>query len=402
MPSQSLTAWLNRLEALHPKEIELGLARVGEVAARNSLLTAQCPVVTVAGTNGKGSTTAVLERLVLGAGMNVGLYTSPHLLRYNERVRVNGKPVSDAQLVAAFESIDAARGDISLTYFEFGTLAALEIFSREPLDLMILEVGLGGRLDAVNILDPDIAVITSIAIDHEAWLGNNRNSIGREKAGILREGIPAVIADPLPPRSVTERLEELHCRPVYVADVVLPDLPSGPLRQENVAAGVAVARLLDVRQDDSTLVELLQSVQLPGRLQRLSLEQRDVVLDVAHNPAAVESMCDWLETNITGPRIALFAALSDKNIHAMIRPCLGRFDDWYVAGLPGVARALEVNELAAQVADAGVPEPVAFPTLDVAWQYFLQEGKGRTLVVFGSFITVAEFLRFIEDERSRV
>jgi dihydrofolate synthase/folylpolyglutamate synthase len=401
MQPSSLADWLEYLEKQHPRAIELGLERVADVAARLDLLAPACRVATVAGTNGKGSTTAVLEALALEAGLSVGLYTSPHLLRYNERVRVNGQPVEDRELIAAFERVEAARGAIRLTYFEFGTLAALDIFSRSSLDLMILEVGLGGRLDAVNIIDPDVAVITSIAIDHEAWLGDDRESIGGEKAGILRPGIKAVLGDPTPPASVERALRDLNCSVVRASQISLPALPDLPLRRENIAAAVGAARILGVSVDEVALPRIVASIQLPGRLQRLAYAGREVLLDVGHNPAAVGNLRRWLETHVTGPRIAFFAALSDKDIHAMIELCREAFDAWYVVGLPGVSRALGVSELAERVTAAGARDVQPCASVAAAWERFKRRHAVGTLVVFGSFHTVAAFMQLMEDERSR-
>lgn len=401
MRRSSLADWLEYLEKQHPNAIELGLERVAGVGERLGLLSPTGRVVTVAGTNGKGSTTAVLESLLLEAGLSVGLYTSPHLLRYNERVRVDGRSVEDRDLIAAFERVEAARGDIRLTYFEFGTLAALDIFSRAAPDVLILEVGLGGRLDAVNIVNPDVAVITSIAIDHEAWLGDNRESIGREKAGILRPGIKAVVGDPTPPASVERSLRMLNCSVLRVADIVLPDLPDLPLRRENIAAAVGAARMLGVPVDDGVLPGLVAEVQLPGRLQKLTHSGRDILLDVGHNPAAVRYLRSWLETHVTGPRIAVFAALSDKDIHAMIEACRETFNAWYVIGLPGVSRALDVAELAERVTAAGARDVCPFDSMAAAWDRFRRDHAGGTAVVFGSFHTVAAFMQLMEDERSR-
>src|SRR5262252_5898906 len=208
MSGRRLAEWLDYIERIHPKTIQLGLERVTEV--RDALAkTSPAAVLTVAGTNGKGSTCAILESILLAAGYKVGLYTSPHLLHYNERVRLGGAPVSDERLCAAFEAVERARGGVSLTYFEFGTLATWEIFTSVRLDALILEVGLGGRLDAVNAFDPDCAILTSVDFDHMDYLGDTREAIGREKAGIFRAGKPAIVAEPDPPRSVLDRAAEI-------------------------------------------------------------------------------------------------------------------------------------------------------------------------------------------------
>ncbi len=396
-PGNSLDDWLVYLETLHPSNIELGLDRVAAVARRLPLDRGEARVITVAGTNGKGTTTALLEHMALAAGMRVGVYTSPHLVEYNERVRVNGENATDGALVAAFEAIEAVREDIPLTYFEFGTLAALQVFADSELDLVVLEVGLGGRLDAVNIIDADIAVITAVSLDHEAWLGNDRESIGREKAGVLRPGIDAVIADADPPASVLARVEELGCRcHLYRDDKV--QLPEGSgLRAENLFAALTAAELAAFGPAPGELASLLEGFTLPGRCQLTECGEVPVVLDVGHNPAAAEHLAQWLESRVDGPRIALFAALSDKDIHAMIRPCLGLFDHWYAVGLPGVSRALSQAELARQMSEAGASPVDAAASVADAWAIARQQHPGTTVVVFGSFFTVAAYFELLGE-----
>jgi dihydrofolate synthase/folylpolyglutamate synthase len=379
--------------------MELGLERVHTVARRLSLDKPNCPVVTVAGTNGKGSTCALLEAMARSAGKRVGVFTSPHLLRYNERIRIDAEPVADAPIISAFERIEEARGDISLTYFEFGTLAALWVFAQEALDLMVLEVGLGGRLDAVNIVDPSVAVITSISLDHEAWLGSDRETIGREKAGILRPGIDAVIADADPPASVANLVAELGCRAEFF-DVAAPQDSQGPLRPENLFAATAVARKLGFAATDSALPEILESLHLPGRLQQLSYRGRSLVLDVAHNPAAVDNLAGWLQRHVPGPRVALFAVLSDKNIHAMMPPCFGVFQHWYLPALPGVERAQDNRVLAEALEGAGMPQATLCDDVTQAWERIRTEHPDGTVVVFGSFFTVAGFMKLLGEGRT--
>ncbi len=399
MPRSTLGEWLAHLEQLHPSAIDLGLERVSAVAARLSLDSPRPPVATIAGTNGKGSTCALLEAIALDQGQRVGLFTSPHLLRYNERIRLDGKPVPDAQIIEAFEAIDAARGDISLTYFEFGALAALWVFSRQELDVVVLEVGLGGRLDAVNIIDATVAVITSISLDHEAWLGSDRETIGGEKAGILRPGIDAIIADADPPQSVVERVRKLDCRASYF-DPAAP-AQAGAIRPENVFAARSAAACLGFPIDDARLARVMATLVLPGRLQRLEHQGREIVLDVAHNPAAVDNLLAWLDEQVPGPRVALFAVLSDKDIHAMMRPCSTAFDHWYLPALPGVARALESTEVAAVLDDIGASSHTRCEDVGDAWARFATAHPGASLVVFGSFYTVAGFMGLLGEGHSK-
>jgi len=402
MPQLDLAAWLCRLEQLHPTEIELGLERVSLVAARLDCLEFDCPVVTVAGTNGKGTTVAVLEAIAVTAGVSVGSHTSPHLFAFNERVRLDGKPVSDALLIDAFSEIDSARGDTSLTYFEFATLAGLLIFKRAKPDLVILEVGLGGRLDAVNIVDPRVAVITSISLDHQGWLGDTRELIALEKAGILRPGVAAVIADEQPPQSLQQRLRELQCDVYWNDQGYNARFPESNLRSENIAAAWRVAALLGLScPEPEQAGAVLAAVTLPGRLQSVHWNGSEILLDVAHNVASVENLVSHLGRRPRGRVFALFAVLSDKDIHAMIRACYGCFDGWHVTTLPNTARARPAAELADFLRANNESVCGVSDTPEQAWQLLMRElGAGDTLVVFGSFFTVAAVLPLIEAQRS--
>jgi len=402
MSAAGLADWLERLESLHPAEIELGLERVAEVAARLDCLHMPCPVITVAGTNGKGSTVSALECLARASGLAVGSYTSPHILRYNERVRLDGEAVSDELLIDAFVRVEAARQAVSLTYFEFGTLAALVIFKDLAPDLVILEVGLGGRLDAVNIVDPDVAVITSISVDHEAWLGSDREVIALEKAGILRPGVPAVIAEEAPPRSLLARVAELEC-PLRSYDPALASrFANLPLRADNLAAAWSAADLLGFAPDPDSARERLETLVVPGRLQTLEVDGRRLVVDVSHNPAAVENLVKWLDTNIPGPCYALFAVLSDKDIHAIIRSCRERFSGWFLTELPGVGRAMPAAKVARVLEEYRCASVQLCSDPAAALATALAETSSTdTLVVFGSFYTVGGVLSSLGDERSK-
>ncbi len=398
MSTSGLAAWLQRLESLHPSKIELGLERVAEVGARLACLNMGCPVVTVAGTNGKGSTVATLQALAIAADLRVGAFTSPHLLYYNERICVNGAAVSDECIIAAFESIEAARAEISLTYFEFGTLAALTIFAAARLDLVILEVGLGGRQDAVNIVDPTVAIITSISLDHQSWLGDSRERIALEKAGILRAGIPVMVADHQPAASLLARIDELACPASFVDPQLLALIPTGPLRGENIAAAWQAADVLDFAPPLDQLPAILAQLSLPGRLQNLLVDGVPVVLDVAHNEAAVGNLAGTLRKRVGKPVCAVFGVLSDKDIRAMIRSCSGLFDGWYVTDLPAIDRALPAAEVAAVLRSQG--EQVRYECNSPEQAFTMALGdleKGSLLVVFGSFYTVAGVMEHIEQ-----
>ncbi|MEP3591249.1 MAG: bifunctional tetrahydrofolate synthase/dihydrofolate synthase [Marinobacter sp.] len=406
----SVNEWLQWLEAIHPTEIDMGLDRVLVVLRRLFPRKPNARIITVAGTNGKGSTVATLERQLLAAGRTTGAYTSPHLQRYNERVRINGTNVSDAALVSAFEMVEEVRGSVSLTYFEFGTLAAFVALEQAGVQDWVLEVGLGGRLDAVNVLDADFAIITSIDIDHIGFLGDNREVIGFEKAGILRPGIPAVCADPVPPASVLQQATaqkvdlrltgrdyrlEPRADDSELIDLVLTEgrvaLPAGPLPIESVAAATVMAAQLVPEAGLERLGEAAHAVNLPGRFERLSSKPR-VIADVGHNPHAAR----WLASKLyelkqqsSGRVIAVYAALGDKDIEGVVSAMAPVVDHWCLAGL-SVPRGLSVQELEARVgelASSGASNSIAEALEDAkAWA----AGSADCVVVFGSFFTVAE------------
>jgi len=399
MFSGGLADWLKRLESLHPSAIALGLERVAEVARRADCTELDCPIVTIAGTNGKGSAAAALEAFVGEAGGRAGCYTSPHLFRYNERVRIGGRAVDDGALVRAFEAVERARGEVPLTYFEFGTVAALVLFKAAALDLAILEVGLGGRLDAVNIVDPTLAVITSIGLDHQSWLGDDIDSIAREKAGIMREGIPVVLADPVAPPVLADRAAGLNCRLLRPDESLLADFAGAPLRAENLAAAWLAARELNVRLSPEAARRSARSLALPGRAQWLRCRGNRVLLDVAHNPAAVENLMRELGD---ASAVALFAVLSDKDIHAMIRRCRGRFAGWHPIRLPGVARAAPAERVAAMLSERGEQVLSVDELPEAALRLAFENMTGeQTLVVFGSFHTVAAVLPRLDPKLAK-
>lgn len=408
-----LQTWLTRLERLHPTEIELGLARVGEVAGRLGVGRSAPKVITAAGTNGKGSTIATMESLLLAGGHSVGAYTSPHLLRFSERMRIDGAEVEDARIVRAFEAVEAARGDTSLTYFEFTTLAAFWLFREAGVEFALLEVGLGGRLDAVNLVDADIAVITSVAVDHEAWLGSDRETIGREKAGILRPGAAFVCADPQPPLSVSSAAASLGCRSYFIGrDFTLDEdryqfgetrisVPPVSLPRPSIAAGITALALAGALPETG-VEQALARLALPGRCQRLRLRGRELVLDVGHNPAAAAYLADWLMANpVAGETRALVAAMADKDLPGLFAPLSELVVHWHPASLPGNARAAECAQLIEGLHRAGVPREriggQCAPVVDVLNDALDTLGPGDRLLVFGSFFTVAEVLQLIRE-----
>jgi len=417
MTDRSLSQWLKHLEAIHPNEIDLGLDRIRSVASELNLLPYPVPVVTIAGTNGKGSTAAVLERVVNATGMTTGLSTSPHFLSFNERIRVGGTPASDADITASFTLIDAARGDTTLTYFEFATLASLLIFLKHNVDIAVLEVGLGGRLDAMNLVDADVAVITSIALDHQDWLGDSLEEIGREKAGIARSDKPVVVADTNPPAGLLEFLDDLGATSLRFGEdfgasngtafvcedngrVSFPCNCPPALRVENVAAALQAAALIGVKLTNLDVTDLVCAAAPIGRLQCVTREEREYLLDVAHNPAAVENLLAYMDANPSrGKTLALFSAMADKDIHAMMRRCKNRFDGWLLADLEAVPRAASSKEVAAILHEQDEYNVVCFEAPETAFAEAQSRLQAQDrLVVFGSFHTVAGVLPLLGSD----
>jgi dihydrofolate synthase/folylpolyglutamate synthase len=421
--TMNLDAWLAHQQMQHPNAIALGLDRVRVIAQRLGLTRPAAHVITVAGTNGKGSTVAFIEAIARSAGLRVGAYTSPHLLRYNERVRIDGVDADDDALVAAFERIETARlaGDepIPLTYFEYGTLAALLLFEHARLDLAILEVGLGGRLDAVNIVDADVAVITTVDLDHQDWLGVDRESIGLEKAGVMRAGKPVVLAEHDPPASVLRHayrigaaairagcdylVDDLHGgwrwrEPGYAIDLPEPALVA-PVQRANAAAAIAALRALDIDIQGTAIVEGIRAARLPARLQAFVRDGVEIVIDVAHNPQAARQLAEWLAAHPpAGTTLAVFSALADKDLTGIVAPLIDLVTGWWLCGLHDTPRGLSGAALAERlreslaghevVALAGVGE-----ALDAARG---NATTGDRILVFGSFHTAADALRALD------
>ena len=409
MKGRSLADWLGYIERQHPQTIALGLDRVREVLAALGI-SFSCPIITVAGTNGKGSVCAILESVLRAGGYRTGLYTSPHLLHYNERVRVAGREAEDAALCEAFEAVESARGKVPLTYFEFGTLAAFWLFRREKLDALVLEVGLGGRLDAVNVVDADCGVLASVGIDHVEYLGDNRELIGREKAGIFRPGRPAIVADPQPPQSVLSaeaRLLLIGRDFGYVnqgtqwswwgpsgkrAGLAHPAL-RGAIQLRNASAAMAALDSLrerlplamqDVRRG-------LAEVTLPGRFQVLPGKPQ-IVLDVAHNPEAAAVLASNLGDSGYAPEtIGVLGMLKDKDIAGVVRAMARRITRWHLATLPG-PRGVDSRLLAGIFLELKIKTPVTeHDSVAEALAAARKEaGENDKIVVFGSFLTVAD------------
>lgn len=416
---KSLADWLSWQEDLHPITIDLGLERAAGVFQVLNPEGKKPLTIIVGGTNGKGSCIAFLEAIYRAQGYRVGTYTSPHILQYNERIKINGQAVSDDSICHAFEKIDAARNEVSLSYFEFGTLAALDIFCHSDLDIQLLEVGLGGRLDAVNIIDADVCLITSICIDHIDWLGETRDAIGFEKAGIFRNNIPAVIGDVDPPESLIQSAEKKHTPLFCINDDFSFDikadswnwksndekqreyrsLPTPALKgrhQYRNAASVIMAVtqmevLLPVSEE--SIYQGLQKVQLNGRFQLIEGEV-PVLLDVSHNPQAVRALLEYLESDFSEKNIyAIFAMMKDKDISEVIRIINPVINHWIVTPLNN-PRAASIPLLKTCFEQSGL-ENVSFKSQSFSQAHLEAKSEtkpGDLILIFGSFFLVSEYL----------
>lgn len=418
--TDSLADWLTYIERQHPQTIAMGLERVREVATRMGLTAPARRTIVVAGTNGKGSTVAFIEAIARAAGWRVGAYTSPHLLRYNERVRLDGREVGDVELVVAFDAVERARGDIALTYFEYGTLAALSLFATESLDLAVLEVGLGGRLDAVNVVDADVAVITTVDVDHADWLGADRETIGAEKAGIIRGWKPLVLGEMDPPSSVLRRAYLLGANAIRFGsdffaepldrqrwrwrdvsrqmDLPMPALLA-PVQLTNAATAIAALRALDRALPPAAWVEGVARAAIAGRLQAFRRGGLDVLVDVGHNPQAAGALAAALSRHPGDGRThAIYAALADKDVVGVVEALSAGIDTWRVAGLEG-PRGQSAEALAARL--QGTPAATAARFACVAEALadaLVQAIPGDRVLLFGSFHTVAEALPLLGSD----
>ncbi|HEK3131910.1 TPA: bifunctional tetrahydrofolate synthase/dihydrofolate synthase [Proteus mirabilis] len=414
-----LSVWLSYLEHLHSSAIDMGLERVGKVGQLLNVLRPAPKVITVSGTNGKGTTCHMLESILMASGLKVGVYSSPHLVHYTERVRIQGKELSPADFCQVFAEIEQTRGDISLTFFEYGTLAALKLFQQAQLDVVILEVGLGGRLDATNIVDADIAAITSIALDHTDWLGADREHIGHEKAGIFRKNHYAVVGEPDMPLSIAQVAQQkqakLFRRGVdwsfsidgdhwhwHSADKQFEKLPIPNIPLANAGTAMAVIRCLLKTNDKvsqgithQSIVEGMSKAQLPGRFQIIS-QHPLVIFDVAHNPHAAgylaEKLAQLPRYSDTKVRIVV-GMLGDKDIAGTLACLSPQADQWYVAPLN------EFRGASAQVLAQHLDYPAVFDSVEQAWQQAISEAqKNDIVVVCGSFHTVAHVMELLEKE----
>jgi dihydrofolate synthase/folylpolyglutamate synthase len=421
LPPRTLQQWLDYQLGIHPRSIELGLARVGEVWRRLGAPRPAPLVITVAGTNGKGSTVAFLEAMLAAGGYRVGAYTSPHILAYNERVRIVGADADDHALTEAFARIDTARGDTALTYFEFGTLAALLLFADAALDVAVLEVGLGGRLDAVNLVDADVAIVTGIALDHQDWLGSDRDSIGREKAGVARPGRPFIVAEADPPAGLLQAAAG-HDAVVLRAgtdftmqrdgdawrwrcgDAVLP-VPSPQLaagcQPANAAAAITALHCLRdcLPLPMQAIARGVATAAVPARLQRVRIGAGELVIDVAHNPQAARVLADWLAQQSDRPNLAVFGALSDKDLAGMLQPLQPHIAEWHLVDLAAeTERGRDLLALETDFSTALGPlrrrcwgeVATALDTLAPRLH------EGARVIAFGSFYIAAAALRWLQ------
>ncbi len=410
----TLAQWLAHIEQQHPQAIAMGLERVREVAQRMGLERPARHCIVVGGTNGKGSTVAFIEAIARAAGWKVGAYTSPHLLAYNERVRIDAADADDATLLAGFNAVEDARGDTPLTYFEYGTLCALWVFAQAQLDLAVLEVGLGGRLDAVNIIDADVSVITTVDIDHADWLGNDRESIGAEKAGIIRGWKPVILGEIDPPSSVLRRAYVLGANAIrFGSDFFAEPIDSerwrwrdvsfrielpqpalwAPIQRNNAATAIAALRALDRPVPRAAWAQGVAQAQVAGRLQRFQRGEVEVLVDVGHNPQAATALAAALKAQrVAGRTLAVYAALADKDAQGVVQALQAQVDAWYLAGLEG-ARGQSAAQLRARLHGTGAAQAAladdVLAALDAA---LAQATAGDRVLVFGSFHTVADAL----------
>ncbi len=422
MHFDSLKGWLNWQETLHPKTIDLGLARVNKVFKRLKHQETKPVTITVAGTNGKGSSIAFLEAIYRAQGLRVGAYTSPHIIEYNERIKIDGVAVSDQLICASFERIEAVRANVSLSYFEFGTLAALDIFSRANVDIQLLEVGLGGRLDAVNLIDADATIITTISIDHTAWLGETREAIGYEKAGILRTNIAAIISDLNPPQSLIDYAHKIQAplllidhgfnyqkTPPYwtwqYSNTQLKTLPYLPLKGEHQYRNAsAVLTAVQTLQDKIPVTEQairqgLSAVNLPGRFQLIQ-SRPPVLLDVSHNLQAAQALIEYLQTEFRHTPIhAIFTMMNDKNLSGVIKLMQPYIKHWYISPLDN-PRTSKISDIEKAFKHCQIDQLSTSFNDFLATYHAAKTGAladSGLVLIFGSFFLVSEYLTLFRN-----
>lgn len=402
---RTLEEWLSYIESIHLTEIDMGLTRIQQVADTLALSFSSAKVVTVGGTNGKGTTCAFLENALLKKGHSVAVYSSPHIRLFNERLRINKVDIDNESLIQAFNEIEQKRGDISLTYYEYTTLAALLILKRNQPDFIILEVGLGGRLDATNIIDADISVITTVDLDHQAFLGNDRESIGREKAGIMRQNRPCVVGDVNPPTSVIEHANDIGCD-LFLRDqffhvqldgntwqwstesAVFTQLPQPSIPRDNIATALAVLELAQITMSEQDVRELVATTKVPGRTEIHHL-QCDVMFDVGHNPLAARYLAQVVQSASYRHVYAVFGMMADKDIKQTIAPLVENIDTWFVGSLSATPRGASAKHIQQFLPKDSKSQ--TFDNVSDAYKMATEQATSDDLVlVFGSFFTVAE------------
>lgn len=392
---KTLSQWLTWQESCHTLEIDLGLERIQNVYSKLFPNGVPFTTITVAGTNGKGSTVAFIESVYLKTSFKVAKFTSPHILNYNERFIVKGSQATDQQICDAFEEIEQVRDNISLTYFEFSTLAALLIFAKQKVNIAILEVGLGGRLDSTNVVDADIAVITNIAIDHVDYLGDTRELIGHEKSGIMRANTPCICGDIDPPKSIQKHADTIGALLEFVQQPYAGALSlKGDHQQQNAGLAALCVKKLDYKfaVDDTTLRQGLESAQLEGRFQAKKIRNKYVIFDVAHNEAAAHVLAQELAKD-KQPTLAIFSALKDKNITQMIGAISPNIDEWLLVPLD-VHRAADMNFLIDQFPLKAAIH--ASDSMNLAINQALKQHSYQRIVIFGSFHVVADALKVLK------
>jgi len=412
----SLKDWLGYIESIHPSTIDLTLERIKVVVERLNL-DISFSIITVGGTNGKGSTCAILESIYKEAGYKVGCYTSPHFLHFNERIKIQANPVSDDLICEAFTKIESIRKEISLTYFEYGTIAAMIIFADADLDIAILEVGLGGRLDAVNVFDSDCAIVTSIDLDHMDYLGHTREAIGFEKAGIYRANKIAICGDFDPPQSLIKYCESIHAElkmigkdfayeahhdsfdfsieSSFVMNIILPKL-QGDFQLANASSALMAVKIMEdqLPLTETSIQQGIASALLPGRFQEVKINP-SLILDVAHNPHAAKSLRDNLRTHIvSGKTIAVFSILRDKDILGVVAAVSLDIDAWYIAEIEN-ERAANIDTICKAIQKVNPSAHiVTFKNIQEAYQFASNEvERNDRIIAFGSFYTVADIMK---------
>lgn len=425
---RTLSDWLGFIEGLHSKPIDMGLERMTEMIRRMHIRF-DCPVVTVAGTNGKGSTCAMMERIWREAGYRTAMHTSPHLLRFNERALISGAEASDEDLISAFREVEAARGDMTLSYFEYTGLAVLKLFEHARSDVVILEIGLGGRLDAMNAIDADVSVVAAVGIDHTAFLGNTREAIALEKAHIYRPGRPAICSDPEPPVTLTDYAGKIGAKFLGIGQgFAVTELPGGAFdfamdgtvwhlpqpalagenQYRNAAGALAAVKSLEARLpvSEEALCRGLERVRITARFERITMKPCLTLLDVGHNPQAAEVLAENLHaTKRAGETtLAVFGMLADKDRTSVARIAAPEIDRWFIVGLPG-PRGGTAQDLEAHMKEAGIPGSRIVKYASVAEALAAARRTAANyaagpvrIIVFGSFVTVAEALEVFRSE----